>query len=82
VFYDRCVRMLSGPELSAETARSVAGKTVREIRIGTIYPATTDVLPAFLSRIGRKYPPTSACMSPMGRRMTSGILEISSSLRD
>ncbi|MHB0954259.1 MAG: LysR family transcriptional regulator [Allorhizobium sp.] len=56
VFYDRCVRMLSDLELSAEMARAVAGKTVREIRIGTIYPATTGVLPAFLSRIGRKYP--------------------------
>jgi len=56
VFYDRCVRMLSDLDLSAEMARSVAGKTVREIRIGTIYPATTGVLPAFLSRIGRKYP--------------------------
>jgi DNA-binding transcriptional LysR family regulator len=48
--------MLSDLELSAEMARTAAGKTVREIRIGTIYPATTGVLPAFLSRIGRKYP--------------------------
>jgi DNA-binding transcriptional LysR family regulator len=29
---------------------------MREIRIGTIYPATTGVLPAFLARIGRKFP--------------------------
>lgn len=56
VFYDRFVRMLSDLELSAEMARSVAGKTVREIRIGTIYPVTTGMLLAFLSRIGRKYP--------------------------
>ena len=36
--------------------RSVAGKAVRKIRIGTVYPATIGVLPAFLARIGRKYP--------------------------
>jgi DNA-binding transcriptional LysR family regulator len=34
----------------------VAGKTIRQIRIGTVYPATTGVLPALLSKIARKYP--------------------------
>jgi hypothetical protein len=54
-FYDRCVRILSDINVSAEVTRSVAGKT-RKIRIGTIYPATIGVLPAFLSKIARKYP--------------------------
>jgi DNA-binding transcriptional LysR family regulator len=43
-------------DLSAEIARSVAGKTTRRIAIGTVYPATIGVLPSFLSRIARKYP--------------------------
>nr|WP_312363394.1 LysR substrate-binding domain-containing protein [Ensifer sp.] len=56
VFYDRSVRILSDVGQSAEVARSVAGKAARVIRIGTVYPATIGVLPAFLARIGRKYP--------------------------
>lgn len=56
VFYDRSVRILSDVGLSAEVARAVAGKAARAIRIGTVYPATIGVLPAFLARIGRKYP--------------------------
>lgn len=56
VFYDRSVRILSDVGQSAEVARSVAGKAARTIRIGTVYPATIGVLPAFLTRIGRKYP--------------------------
>jgi DNA-binding transcriptional LysR family regulator len=56
VFYGRCVRMLGELDLSAEMARAAGGRTMREIRIGTIYPATTGVLPAFLARIGRKFP--------------------------
>ena len=32
------------------------GKTARKIRIGTIYPTTIGVLPAFLAKIARKYP--------------------------
>jgi DNA-binding transcriptional LysR family regulator len=55
-FYERCVRILSEIDLSTEITRSVAGKTVTRIRIGTIYPATVGVLPAFLARIARKYP--------------------------
>jgi DNA-binding transcriptional LysR family regulator len=56
VFYDRCIRILSDVDLSAEVARSVAGKRVKTIKIGTVYPATIGVLPAFLARIARKYP--------------------------
>lgn len=55
-FYNRCVRILSDIDMSAQATRSAAGKTVRKIRIGTIYPATIGVLPAFLSKIARKYP--------------------------
>lgn len=39
-------------DLSTEITRSVAGKTVTRIRIGTIYPATVGVLPAFLGKAG------------------------------
>lgn len=56
VYYDHCVRILGDVDLSAEVVRSVAGKAVRKIRIGTVYPATIGMLPAFLARIGRKYP--------------------------
>jgi len=55
-FYERSVRMISELELSKEIVRSIAGKTTRKIAIGTVYPATIGVLPAFLARIGRKYP--------------------------
>ncbi|MGR9418256.1 LysR family transcriptional regulator [Rhizobium leguminosarum] len=51
-FYERCVGILSEVDLSAEITRAVAGQTIRQIRIGTVYPATTGVLPAFLA----KYP--------------------------
>ncbi len=37
-FYDRCVRILSDRNASTEVTRSVAGKTARKIRIGTICP--------------------------------------------
>ncbi len=56
IYYDRCVRILGDIDLSAEMVRLVAGKAVRKIRIGTVYPATIGLLPAFLARIGRKYP--------------------------
>jgi DNA-binding transcriptional LysR family regulator len=55
-FYDRSVRILSDIDMSAQATRSAAGKTVRKITIGTIYPATIGVLPTFLSKIARKYP--------------------------
>ncbi|WP_426233570.1 LysR family transcriptional regulator [Pararhizobium sp. DWP3-4] len=55
-FYDRSVRILSDIDMSAQATRSAAGKTVRKIKIGTIYPATIGVLPAFLSKIAKKYP--------------------------
>jgi DNA-binding transcriptional LysR family regulator len=54
-YYSRCVRILSDVDLSAEATRSVAGKTARKIWIGAIYPATIGVLPAFLSKVARKY---------------------------
>ena len=56
VFYERCIRILGDIDLSKEVTRSAAGKTVTRLRIGTIYPATIGVLPAFLARIARKYP--------------------------
>ncbi|MGV8935702.1 MAG: LysR family transcriptional regulator [Allorhizobium sp.] len=56
VFYDRCIRILGDIDLSKEVTRSAAGKTVTRLRIGTIYPATIGVLPAFLARIARKFP--------------------------
>jgi len=59
-FYERAVRILSDIDLSKEVTRSVAGKTVTRIRIGTIYPATVGVLPAFLARIARKFPDIQA----------------------
>ncbi len=55
-FYNRSVRILSDIDMSAQATRSAAGKTVRKIRIGTIYPATIGVLPTFLSKIARKHP--------------------------
>jgi DNA-binding transcriptional LysR family regulator len=55
-FDNRYVRILSHIDLSAEITCSVADKTVRKIRIGTIYPAPIGVIPAFLSKIARKYP--------------------------
>jgi DNA-binding transcriptional LysR family regulator len=48
--------MISELELSEEIVRSIAGQTTRKISIGTVYPATIGVLPAFLARIARKYP--------------------------
>jgi DNA-binding transcriptional LysR family regulator len=69
-FYGRCVRILSDIDMSAQATRSAAGKTVRKIRIGTIYPATIGVLPAFLSKIARKYQ-TSSCRSRAARPATS-----------
>ncbi|WEX75101.1 LysR family transcriptional regulator [Sinorhizobium numidicum] len=56
VFHDRCIRILRDVDLSTEATRSVAGKNVKKIKIGTIYPATIGVLPSFLARIARKYP--------------------------
>jgi DNA-binding transcriptional LysR family regulator len=55
-FYERCVRILSEVDLSAEITRAIAGKTARKIAIGTVYPATIGLLPSFLSRIARKFP--------------------------
>ncbi|MGO8063632.1 LysR family transcriptional regulator, partial [Rhizobium johnstonii] len=35
IFHERCVGILSEVDLSAEITRAVAGKTIRQIRIGT-----------------------------------------------
>ena len=80
-FYDRCVRILSDIDMSAQATRSAAGKTVRKIRIGTIYPATIGVLPAFLSKIGRKYPDIqlqiqSGSTSDIIRNLESGQINL------
>ncbi len=57
VFYDRCAQMMGGSWSSQPKwhARQEAGP-IREIRFGTIYPATTGVLATFLARIGQKFP--------------------------
>jgi hypothetical protein len=47
-FYGGAVRILSEVDLSAEILRSGAGKAARKITIGTVYPATIGVLPAFV----------------------------------
>ncbi|MBW9114572.1 LysR family transcriptional regulator [Rhizobium cauense] len=55
-FYDRCVRILSEVELGTELTRAAGGSRIRQIRIGTVYPATIGMLPTFLSKIARKFP--------------------------
>ena len=55
-FYDRCVRILSEVDLTTELTRAAGGSRVRQIRIGTVYPATMGLLPTFLGKIARKYP--------------------------
>jgi len=80
-FYERAVRLLSDIDLSKEITRSVAGKTVTRIRIGTIYPATVGVLPAFLARIARKFPNiqlqvSSGSTDDIIRSLESGQLNI------
>lgn len=80
-FYERAVRLLSDVDLSKEITRSVAGKTVTRIRIGTIYPATVGVLPAFLARIARKFPEiqlqvSSGSTDDIIRSLESGQLNI------
>ena len=65
-FYNRSVRILSDIDMSAQATRSAAGKTVRKIRIGTIYPATIGVLPTFCRRSLVNIP-TSSCRSRAAR---------------
>ncbi|MGO8045273.1 LysR family transcriptional regulator [Rhizobium johnstonii] len=55
-FYDRAVRILSDMELTAELTRIVGGSHIRQIKIGTVYPATVGVLPVFLDKIARRFP--------------------------
>jgi DNA-binding transcriptional LysR family regulator len=56
VFYERSIQILRDVENSCATVRSVAGKDISKITIGTIYPATFGLLPRFLSKIGRRFP--------------------------
>ncbi len=81
VYYDQCLKILSEIDLSAELARSAAGRTSRHIRIGTVYPATTGMLPHFLGRIGRKYPDirmhiTSGSTGDIIRGLESGRINL------
>ncbi len=81
VFYDRAVRIIGDVGLSAEVARSAAGKAARMIKIGTVYPATIGVLPAFLARIGRKFPEvalhvTSGSTSDIIRGLENGQINL------
>jgi len=80
-FYERAKRILSDIDLSKEITRSVAGKTVTRIRIGTIYPATVGVLPAFLARVAKKFPDiqlqvSSGSTDDIIRSLKSGRLNI------
>lgn len=56
VFHERCQRLLSDLDNSCNVARAIAGKDMKKLTIGTIYPATFGVLPDFLARIGRRFP--------------------------
>ncbi|TCL63222.1 LysR family transcriptional regulator [Rhizobium sp. BK251] len=81
VFYDRCVRILSEIDLSAEVTRAAAGKSIRQIKIGTVHPATRSVLPAFLARIARKYPDirlhiTSGTSDDIIRQLETGRINL------
>ncbi|MBB3397895.1 DNA-binding transcriptional LysR family regulator [Rhizobium sp. BK060] len=39
-----------------ELTRAAGGSRLRQIKIGTVYPATIGMLPTFLSKIARKFP--------------------------
>lgn len=56
VFYERARRILSDLENSRQVVQAIAGKDLKKLTIGTIYPATFGVLPAFLTKIGRRFP--------------------------
>lgn len=56
VFYERSQRILGDLENSRLVAQAIAGKDLKKLTIGTIYPATFGVLPAFLAKIGRRFP--------------------------
>lgn len=55
-FHDRAVRILSEIDLTAELTKAAGGSRVRQIKIGTVYPATIGMLPVFLGKIARKFP--------------------------
>jgi DNA-binding transcriptional LysR family regulator len=80
-FHTRAVRILSEIDLSAEITRSIAGRKITQIRIGTIYPATIGVLPPFLARIARKFPDirihiSSGTTNDIIRRIESGQINL------
>ncbi|WMT92908.1 LysR family transcriptional regulator [Pelagibacterium sp. H642] len=56
VFYERCRRILNDLDNSCSIARAIAGKDLKKLTIGTIYPATFGILPSFLAKIGRRFP--------------------------
>lgn len=56
VFYERCQRVLADLDNSCTVVRAIAGKDIKKLTIGTIYPATFGVLPNFLARISRRFP--------------------------
>jgi DNA-binding transcriptional LysR family regulator len=68
VFHDRALRIIGDVGLSMDVARSVAGKVARTIKIGTVYPVTTGVLPAFLARIGRTFPDVALQLAGASKR--------------
>ncbi|SDG87884.1 LysR family transcriptional regulator [Pelagibacterium luteolum] len=56
VFYERSQRLLSDLDNSCTVVRAIAGKDIKKLTIGTIYPATFGVLPNFLAKISRRFP--------------------------
>ncbi|WP_065376035.1 hypothetical protein [Ensifer adhaerens] len=70
----RAVGIIGDVGLSMEASRSVAGEAARTIKIGAVYPATIGVLPAFLARIGRKFPDVGpACDERVDQRHVRSI---------
>lgn len=56
VFYERSKRILSDLDNSRAVTQAIAGKDLKKLTIGTIYPATFGVLPDFLAKTGRRFP--------------------------
>ncbi len=68
-------------DLGTELTRAAGGSRIRQIRIGTVYPATMGMLPTFLSKIARKYPDvrihiTSGNTGDIIRGLESGQLNL------
>lgn len=56
VFAERALAILKSVEQSCRLTQLTAGREIGALSVGTIYPATFGILPAFLSRIDRKFP--------------------------